>query len=72
MGTPLAFWAINPLSQLELSLQEGRLARNTSLSSVVTTFRTPKDYYQILGVPRNARRVTDGQLGDILIRVRVR
>ncbi len=31
-----------------------------------------KDYYQILGVSQNARQLTDGQPGDIIIVVRVK
>ena len=31
-----------------------------------------KDYYHILGVARNARQLTDGQPGDIIIVVRIK
>jgi len=31
-----------------------------------------KDYYHILGVPKNARQLTGGQPGDIIIVVKVK
>ncbi len=31
-----------------------------------------KDYYQVLGVARNVRQLTDGQPGDIIIVVKIK
>ncbi len=31
-----------------------------------------KDYYHILGVPRGASQLTDGQPGDIIIVVKIK